>query len=239
MGLMAKKHLLVIDDEADLVTLLESRLKHSGYEVSSAGSAAEGVAAARSNRPDLILLDVSLPDSDGFDVCKRLRSDASTRRIPVIMLTARGTATDEVLGLELGADDYVTKPYDYRVLETRIKRLLQPEPAGRGAVGIHIADDRIELRDLEIDLRGRSVTASGRPVELTPMEFRILAALAGSPDRVFSRDELIAAGSKDGKADDPSRSIKINNHINNLRKKLGASADRIETVHGSGYRFRV
>ncbi len=233
---MYKKHLLVIDDEADLLTLLESRLRHSGYDVSTALTAAEGLAAAVRNKPDLILLDISLPDGDGFDVCKSLRGQASTRRIPVIMLTARGAATDEVLGLELGADDYVTKPYDYRVLETRIKRLLQK--------GIETADqvrttgDAIESGDLTIDLRGRRVYLSGNELGLTQLEFRILSTLASDPRRIFSREELIKTTWKDDKKD-TSRAIKVNNHINNLRNKLGSAADRVETVHGSGYRFRA
>lgn len=233
---MNKKHILVIDDEADLLTLLESRLSHSGYQVSTAQSAAEGLDAAKRLKPDLILLDVSLPDGDGFDVCKTLRSQASTKRIPVIMLTARGTATDEVLGLELGADDYVTKPYDYRVLETRIKRLLK-EGSGPGNDPIRVTDDRMEIGNLVIDLRGRRILVDEKEIELTPLEFRILSTLASNPTRVYSREELIEMTWKHHK--DVTRSIKVNNHINNLRKKLGSCADRIETVHGSGYRFRV
>lgn len=236
---MSKKHLLVIDDEADLLTLLESRLRHSGYEVSTALTAASGLAAATQGRPDLILLDISLPDGDGFDVCKSLRSQAATRRIPVIMLTARGAATDEVLGLELGADDYVTKPYDYRVLETRIKRLLGRESAaaGSGASDLRRDDDVLASGDLTIDLRARRVRIADKEIDLTPLEYRILALLASDPRRVFSREELIETTWKNDK--DVSRAIKVNNHINNLRKKLGPCADRVETVHGSGYRFHA
>lgn len=233
---MSKKHILVIDDEADLLTLLESRLRHSGYEVSTALTAADGLAAARRNKPDLILLDISLPDGDGFDVCKSLRGQAATKRIPVIMLTARGAATDEVLGLELGADDYITKPYDYRVLETRIKRLLQKESGA--AEGVRVSEDWIESGELAIDLRGRRAHLAGKELELTALEFRILSTLASDPKRVFSREELIEITWKNEKKD-VSRAIKVNNHINNLRNKLGSSADRVETVHGSGYRFRA
>lgn len=225
---MRKGTVLVIDDEKDLIELIRYNLEKDGFEVKGAVDGESGLALAAQELPDLILLDLMLPGIDGLEVCRMLRSETRTARIPVIMLTARGAESDRVVGLELGADDYVTKPFSPRELTARVKALLrrlssQKEPP-----------DLIRRGDLKIDLVRREVMCGDAPVSLTATEFRLLQFLASQPGRVFSRSELIdGILGRDVAVLD--RTIDV--HVVSLRKKLRDSGNLIETVRGFGYRF--
>lgn len=226
---MSKATVLVIDDEKDLVELLRYNLEKEGYDVIGANEGAAGLDIARRHRPDLVILDVMMPQPDGLEVCRRLRGDPKTASIPVIMLTAKSSEADRVVGLELGADDYVTKPFSPRELVARVRAVLRrvgrlQEPAQVLRVG-----------DLVIDVDRREVTCRGKAVSLTATEFRLLQTLAGTPGRVLSRNEIIEqALGRDVAVTD--RTVDV--HVTAIRRKLGRSGERIETVRGFGYRFR-
>ena len=225
---MRKATVLVIDDETDLVELVRYNLEKDGFKVEGAADGETGLALAAREQPDLILLDVMLPGIDGLEVCRILRSEPRTARIPVIMLTARGAEPDRVVGLELGADDYVTKPFSPRELTARVKahlRRLSP-PKERAEL--------IRRGDLKIDLARREVTCGDTAIGLTATEFKLLHCLASQPGRVFSRSELIdgVLGQNVAVLD---RTIDV--HVVSLRKKLRSCGDLIETVRGFGYRF--
>ena len=225
---MRKGTILVIDDEKDLIELIRYNLEKDGFEVKGAVDGESGLALAAQELPDLILLDLMLPGIDGLEVCRMLRSETRTARIPVIMLTARGAESDRVVGLELGADDYVTKPFSPRELTARVKALLrrlssQKEPP-----------DLIRRGDLKIDMVRREVTCGDAPVSLTATEFKLLQFLASQPGRVFSRSELID-GTLGRDVAVLDRTIDV--HVVSLRKKLRDCGNMIETVRGFGYRF--
>ncbi len=226
---MAKARVLVIDDEKDLIELVRYNLEKEGFEVLSALDGESGMAAALNEMPDLIIIDLMLPGIDGLEVCRRLRSDNRTAGIPLIMLTAKSAEPDRVLGLELGADDYVTKPFSPRELTARIKAVLRRTAAPRHSPGV------IRRGRLTIDTIRREVTCAGKAVALTATEFRLLQHLADHPGRVFSRSQLIdgALGHDVSVVD---RTIDV--HITGLRKKLGDCGEWIETVRGFGYRFK-
>ncbi|MEK7467261.1 MAG: response regulator transcription factor [Planctomycetota bacterium] len=221
----------MIDDEADLVTLVKFNLEREGWKVRSAADGASGLDAAKRDLPDLILLDLMLPGMDGLEVCKRLRSEPRTARIPVIMLTAKGGESDRVVGLEMGADDYVAKPFSPRELVARVKAVLRRAsgPAeGEDAAGVSHGD-------LQLDPGRHEVLVKGKPVTLTATEFRLLHTLLKRPGQVFSRDRLIdGAIGEDAHVVD--RTIDV--HVTALRKKLGKSGAMIETVRGVGYRVK-
>ena len=226
---MGKGRVLIVDDEEDLVELVRYNLEQEGFQVSSALDGESGIAAAFREIPDAIIIDLMLPGIDGLEVCRRLRNDARTARIPIIILTAKSAELDRILGLELGADDYVTKPFSPRELLARIKAVLRRASAPQPQTDI-ICRDR-----LTINLARREVTCAGKPVSLTATEFRLLQFLASNAGRVFSRAQLIDRGL----GHDVSvveRTIDV--HITSLRKKLGSCGDLIETVRGFGYRFR-
>jgi two-component system, OmpR family, alkaline phosphatase synthesis response regulator PhoP len=227
--MMARGRILVIDDEKDLIELVRYNLEKEGFVVRSAQDGESGLSAAKKELPDLILVDLMLPGIDGLDVCRSLRSDSRTARIPVIMLTAKSAESDRILGLELGADDYVTKPFSPRELLARIKavlrRTLSPQPVS----------EVIRRGNLTIDMARRTVTCAGEPIVLTATEFRLLQFFASHSSHVFSRAQLIdSAMGRDVSVED--RTIDV--HITGLRKKLGNCGDWIETVRGFGYRFR-
>jgi len=228
---MAKNAILVIDDEKDLVELVRYNLNKDGFLVHSALDGEAGLAAALRELPDLIIVDLMLPGMDGLEVCRSLRSESRTARIPIIMLTAKSAESDRVVGLELGADDYITKPFSPRELAARIKAVLRrtaQQPAAAPAAFIRRGE-------LAIDPERREVSCEGKNVILTATEFRLLHYLAGHPGRVFSRSELIdAALGKDVAVVD--RTIDV--HVTGLRKKLGVCGEWIETVRGFGYRFK-
>jgi DNA-binding response OmpR family regulator len=225
-----KKRILVVDDERDIVDLLKYNLVKDGYEVLTAYNGKEALEKA-AHPPDLVILDVMMPVLDGFETCKKLKSDPRTSAVPVLFLTASSSEVDEVLGLELGADDYMTKPFSPRELVARIRAILrrvdrQDEPS-----------DRIEAGGVTIDLARMRVEADGRSVELTPTEFQLLVALARQPGRIFTRSQLLDA--IHGLAFE-SYERAIDAHVKNLRRKLEPDPSRpryVLTVYGVGYRF--
>ncbi len=226
---MPKGLILIIDDERDLIELVSYNLAKEGYRVLGARHGESGLQMATDEHPDLIVLDLMLPGIDGLEVCRRLRSGAQTKRIPIIMLTAKNTESDRVVGLELGADDYVTKPFSPRELAARIKAVLrrmspEKEPS-----------EMIRRGDLVIDVAGHEVACGDKTLALTATEFKVLHFLASHPGRVFSRNDIIdGALARDVNVTD--RTVDV--HITALRRKLGPSGDWIETVRGFGYKFR-
>jgi two-component system, OmpR family, alkaline phosphatase synthesis response regulator PhoP len=227
--MMARGRILVIDDEEDLVELVRYNLEKEGFTVRSAQDGEAGLTAAKKELPDLVLVDLMLPGIDGLDVCRSLRSDSRTARIPLIMLTAKSAESDRILGLELGADDYVTKPFSPRELLARIKALLRRTSSPQAASEV------IRRGSLTIDMARRTVICGGEPIILTATEFRLLQFFAAHSGHVFSRAQLIdGAMGRDVVVED--RTIDV--HITGLRKKLGNCGDWIETVRGFGYRFR-
>ncbi len=221
------KTILVIDDEPKIAELCRDYLAAAGYAVLTAGDGPQGLALARRERPDLVVLDLMLPGMDGLDVCRELRRDGN---VPVIMLTARVEETDKLIGLELGADDYLTKPFSPRELVARVRTVLRRAAGGA-------ASEVIRAGTLTLDRARYKVTLTDREVTLTPTEFEILAALAGQPGRVFSRAQLLTVAR--GVAFE-SYERAIDSHIRNLRRKIEPPEDEpqyILTVHGVGYKF--
>ncbi len=223
-----KHKILVVDDEPDAVELIAFNLKAAGYEVTSAADGAEAIKKARSALPHLIVLDLMLPEVDGLEVCKILRRDPRTTAIPIIMLTAKAAEIDRVLGLELGADDYITKPFSPRELVLRIKRLLRSEgPAPE-------QPDRIVWKELVLDIPRHQATVRGKAIDLTPTEFKLLTVMAQRRGRVQSREKLLQdVWEYDNLIDTRT----VDTHMRRLREKLGAAAKYLDTVRGVGYRF--
>ncbi len=228
---MAKESILIVDDEENILELLEYNLTRNGYVVTAVSTGEAAVESARRQRPDLIVLDLMLPGIDGIDVCKMLKNDPKTQQIPIVMLTARGEEADVVTGLELGADDYVTKPFSPRVLLARIKavlrRKLEAEQPSSG--------EMLKAGEVQINPGRHEVLVAGQPVELTHTEFQILWFLARRPGWVFTRYQIVDGAQGDGTAV-TDRSVDV--HIVSLRRKLGSFGQYIETVRGVGYRFK-
>jgi two-component system, OmpR family, alkaline phosphatase synthesis response regulator PhoP len=224
---------LVVEDERDVAELIRYNLGKEGYDVLVTGSGTDAVKQARDARPDIVLLDIMVPHLNGWEVCRRLKQDADTRAIPVIMVTGRAEEGDKVLGFEMGADDYVTKPFSPRELVARVRAVVRRGRGDNGERRTHV-----RVGDLEIDRHRFEVRLKGRAVELTPKEFELLAILAGSPGRVFGREELLdAVWGRDGFVE--PRTVDV--HVARLRAKFTAArlpAPGIETVRGVGYRFR-
>jgi two-component system phosphate regulon response regulator PhoB len=218
----------VVDDEPEAVELVEFNLKQSGYAVLTATDGAEALKKARTRTPDLIVLDVMLPEMNGFEICKTLRLEPATAKIPVLMLTAKAAEIDRVLGLELGADDYLTKPFSPRELLLRIKKILargQPEEKPR---------DQLQFGDLKIDVPRHVAGWKGKSLELTATEFKLLTTLAQRAGRVQSRDQLLRdVWEYDSLIDTRT----VDTHMRRLREKLGSAAKHLDTVRGVGYRF--
>ena len=231
---MPHEHILVVDDEREILELVNYNLEKEGYRVTAVGSGEDALAATRTGAPDLVVLDLMLPGVDGLDVCRRLKGDAKTRAIPIVMLTAKGTEADVVAGLELGASDYVTKPFSPRVLAARVRAVLR-----RGAEAAD-AEATIRIKDLTIHPGRHQVLVGESPVELTATEFRLLSHLARRPGWVFTRQQLVdATQGDDSFVNDrfvTDRSVDV--HIVSLRRKLGSCGAYIETVRGVGYRLR-
>ena len=229
MAATPKGTILVIDDEPDLLELVEFNLKKDGYETIVAKNGQSGLEIAQKHLPDLIVLDIMMPGLDGLEVCRQLRSDNRTRQIPMIMLTAKSAEADRIVGLELGADDYVTKPFSPRELVARVRALL------RRATTTQEAPTVIRQGEVTIDLTRHEVTSAGKQVTLTPTEFRILHFIVARPGRVLSREQIIdaAVGNEMAVFD---RTIDV--HIAAIRRKLGKAGDRIETIRGFGYKWR-
>jgi two-component system, OmpR family, alkaline phosphatase synthesis response regulator PhoP len=225
---MSKK-ILVIDDEPKIVELCRDYLQAAGFDVLRAGDGPGGLAVARREQPDLIVLDLMLPGMDGLDVCRELRRDSS---VPIIMLTARVEETDKLIGLELGADDYLTKPFSPRELVARVRTVL------RRAAGSQ-PTEVIRAGELSLDRSRYCATLPGREVTLTPTEFELLATLAGQPGRIFSRAQLLTAVRG---VSFESYERAIDSHIRNLRRKIEPQEGEpryIQTVHGVGYKFEA
>ncbi len=227
---MARVRILVVDDEPDILELIRYNLTRNNYDMTGVASGEEAFASVRMSPPDLVVLDLMLPGVDGLEVCRRLKNDARTAGIPVIILSAKGEEADVVTGFELGADDYLTKPFSPRVLLARIKAVLrcqQSEPDADDAVITH--------HDLQIHPGRHEVQVASALVQLTLMEFRILHLLARRPGWVFTRNQILEAA----QGDDSSVTTRtVDVHIVALRRKLGPSGDLIETIRGVGYRLQ-
>jgi len=227
---MAKERILVVEDDEDIQQLLKYNLAKEGYQVTGAASGEEAIKVLKSNLPDLVLLDLMLPGIDGLEVCRLLKREARTSQVPIIMLTAKGEEADIVTGLELGADDYITKPFSPRVMLARVRtalRRLQAEPPAPG--------ETIMIHELVIHPGRHEVLAADQPLDLTLTEFRLLHLLAGRPGWVFTRDQIVKRVHGD---DYPASDRSVDVQVVNLRKKLGPCGKYLETVRGIGYRFK-
>ena len=225
-----KPKILVVDDEPDALEVLGFKLKEAGFEPVFAKDGARALAVARDEHPALVVLDLMLPEVDGLEVCKILRRDPSTATLPIIMLTARAAEMDRVVGLELGADDYVTKPFSPRELVLRIKKLLTRAPSTEASAA------PLRFGTLVIDVPKHEVKVADQPVPLTATEFKLLQLLAERRGRVQSRDRLLQDV---WGYDNPIDSRTVDTHMRRLREKLGSAADFLETIRGVGYRFNA
>jgi len=226
---MAQEKILIVEDEEDVLELIRYTLESDGYLTESAVTGREALKKAKSGVPDIIMLDLMLPELDGLDVCRLLKADAETAAIPVMMLTAKGTEADIVAGLEIGADDYITKPFSPRVLLARVKAVLW-----RNEAPIEADKNILRIYDIEIDPGKHRVQVGGKPIKLTRTEFNLLRFLAARPGWVFTRYQIVDAihGS-----DYPVTDRSVDVQVVGLRKKLGTAGKNIETVSGVGYRF--
>lgn len=223
----------MIEDEPDIVQLVKYNFRKEGFEVESFSRGQDGLEHLRRSQPDLVLIDILLPDLDGFEICKRLRADDRLMSVPVIFLTAKGEEIDRVLGLEIGADDYVVKPFSPRELVARVKAVL------RRQVRATEKPEVVEAGELVLDAQTQEVKVRGRAVDLSTLEFKLLHFLASHPRRIFSRDRLLDAVWGHDRFVTP-RTVDV--HIRRLREKIEAQASRpqyLQTVRGSGYRFMV
>ncbi len=223
-----RSKILVVDDEPEAVELVEFNLKQAGYSVVTAADGAEALNKARATQPSLIVLDLMLPEVDGLEVCKMLRRDPATTGIPIVMLTAKAAEIDRVLGLELGADDYVTKPFSPRELVLRVKKLLQRDHTPTEE------QDKLNFGDLVIDIPRHIVSWRGKSIDLTATEFKLLAVLAQRRGRVQSREQLLRDVWEYNNLVDTRT---VDTHMRRLREKLGPAAKYLDTVRGVGYRF--
>jgi len=227
---MPKEKILLVDDEDDILDLVGYNLTREGYRVRTAVRGEEALRKIKEDPPDLILLDLMLPDIDGFDVCKELKSNPRTAYIPIVMLTAKTAESDQVAGLELGSDDYVMKPFSPSVLLARVRavlrRMKEEAPSEKRILA---------FKNLVIDPSRHEVIVKGVPIQLTASEFKILHYMARRPGWVYSREQIISAVRGD---DYPVTDRSVDVQVVGLRKKLGVAGNYIETVRGVGYRFR-
>ena len=226
---MGKNTILIVEDDPDIVELLQYNLEREGFATLAAADGEAGLTAAVDQQPALILLDLMLPGIHGLDVCRRLKQDVSTQAIPLIMLTAKGDDADVVLGLGLGADDYVTKPFSPRQVVARIQAVLRRGPVREATQ----APERVEHGPLVVDSARHEVRVDAHPVMLTLAEFRLLHALVANPGRVFTRDQLLDRITK-GESVIIDRNVDV--HVRAIRKKLGKHGGIIVTVRGVGYK---
>jgi len=227
---MARETLLVIEDERDLIEIIQYNFEREGYRVLCATNGEKGVEIAREKRPAVIILDLMLPGMDGIEVARKLRSDSETNDIAIIMLTAKSEESDVILGLGVGADDYVTKPFSVRELLARVRAVLRRTHADDGLP----SGRRVERHGLAIDSSRHQVLFEGEEVPLTRTEFKLIQALASAPGRVFSRDILLEKIHGDTYLDE--RNIDV--HVRSIRKKLGKGGGLVVTVRGVGYKFK-
>ncbi len=223
------KSILIIEDEKDIVDLIEYHLKQSGFSVISALDGPAGLEKAKKKGPNLIILDLMLPGMDGKDICRSLKSNPQTQSIPILMLTAKAEETDRLIGFELGADDYVTKPFSPKELVLRVKAILRRKEVG------HEGEKIIQIGDLLIEIDRHQISIKKRPVRLTSTEFKLLVELASKRGRVLTREHLLDrvwGYTYEGYA------RTVDTHVRRLREKMGPLGDSIETIRGVGYRFR-
>jgi DNA-binding response OmpR family regulator len=232
---MARAKIVVVEDESDIREVIAYNLRREGFDVVVAEDGERGLEEVRRHRPELVLLDLMLPGVDGLEVCRQLKTEDHTSRIPIIMVTAKGEESDVVKGLEMGADDYVAKPFGTRELMARVRAILRRVPEPRGSE----SDDeslgpRVRFGDLSIDPARFEVRLGGELIEVTATEFRLLQFLASHPGRVYTRERLV----REARGEDVvilDRNMDV--HVRSLRKKLGEDRDFIHTVRGVGYRF--
>ncbi len=229
-----ERRVVIIEDERDVARLLEFNLRGANFVVESAGTGAAGLAAVKASNPDVVLLDLMLPDQSGYDVCKAIRVDAATSDIGVLMLTAKGEAEDRILGLEVGADDYVVKPFVVREVVLRVNAIAN-RLAERRARPTTSTGAVLKVGTIELDPVTHDVRIAGAPTQLRPLEYKLLQLLVSDPGRVFSREELLEQV-WEMRGDINTRTVDV--HVRRLRVSLGAAADVIETVHGFGYRAK-
>ena len=227
---MSKQSILIIEDDLDIAELLQYNLQKDGYPVRTSRDGESGLHAARKFKPDLILLDLMMPGMDGLEVCRHLKRDPGTASIPLMMITAKDAESDVVLGLELGADDYVSKPFSPREVLARVRAILR-----RGTKPAESGKSRVEAGPLVLDRERYEVRVDDELLDMTRAEFRLLWALVSQPGRVFARDELIEYITA-GEALIGDRNVDV--HISALRKKLGDHGGLIQTVRGVGYKCR-
>ena len=238
---MSKEKVLIIEDEADIRSLIKYNLNKAGFNrIETAESGLEGIEKAKEFLPDVILLDIMLPDVDGLNVCRKLRKGSKTNAIPIIMLTAKSEETDIIIGLEMGADDYITKPFSNKVLTARVRSVLRRHNEYNSSEKESETDNEdtqqkyIRRGDFTIDLNTREVTYKDQLVNLTYSEFEILYLLARRSGWVYSREKIVNAIKGDGY---PVTERAIDVQIVGLRKKLGVAGSHIQTIRGVGYRF--
>jgi two-component system, OmpR family, phosphate regulon response regulator PhoB len=226
---MARERILIVEDEPDIAEVLQYNLEKEGFAVEIARRGDSGLDAVRRAPPDLLVLDLMLPGIDGLELTRLLKRDTGTAQLPIVMLTARGEEVDRIVGLELGADDYISKPFSPREVVLRVKAVL------RRFQHEESADEQLELGGIRLDIAGHQLRVRGREIPLTATEFRLLRLLLERAGRVQTRGQLLS--DVWGYAEDID-SRTVDTHIRRLRRKLGAEADRIETVIGVGYRLR-
>jgi two-component system, OmpR family, phosphate regulon response regulator PhoB len=227
---MGKPNVLIVEDDKDILQLLTYNIESSGFDVTTSRDGIEALDIARQKLPGLILLDLMLPSLDGFDVCKELKRDPETKSIPIIMLTARGEEVDRIVGLELGADDYVVKPFSVRELVLRIRAILRRAEKGGGP------DSIWQHEELRVDFDGHKASLKGEEIPLTATEFRLLVELVKSRGKVQTRDQLL---DKVWGYHFEGYARTVDTHVRRLRQKLEGYSDCVETVRGVGYRFRA
>lgn len=223
-----RQRILIVDDERDIVQVLEFALKQAGFETVTAGDAGQALARVREAQPDLVILDLMLPDMPGTEVCRQLKSSPRTAGVPVIMLTARGDEVDRVVGFELGADDYITKPFSVREVVLRVKAILRRNAPGEPS------GPRETLGPLRLDTEAHRAFVDGVEVELTALEFKLLTTFLSRVGRVQTREQLLH-DVWEMTGDLQTRTV--DTHVKRLREKLGSGRDLIETVRGIGYRM--
>jgi two-component system phosphate regulon response regulator PhoB len=228
---LRRQKIVVVEDEPDILEVFDYNLTREGFRVVTARDGADGLKKIRQELPDLVVLDLMLPGMDGLEVCRRLRGDDVTRALPVVMVTAKGEEADIVVGLGMGADDYLVKPFRPRELLARVRAVLRRSQTQTQTA----SSERVEFTGLVVDVGRHEVLVRGDPVTLTPTEIRLLHFLMSHPGRVFTRDQLLARAIGEH-AVVIDRNIDV--HVRSIRKKLGEERERLETVRGVGYRFR-
>lgn len=226
---MSSERILVVEDDEDIQTLISHNLSREGYRVTISGNGTDGINKIRQDTFDCIILDLMLPGMDGLEICRRLKKDPKTQQIPIIMVTAKGEESDIIVGLELGADDYVVKPFSPKVLVARVRSILR-----RTNQDFFDSQSLVSTKDIEINPGRHEVLCKGRKIDLTYMEFQVLQLLASHPGWVFTRNKIIDNVRNDNY---PVTDRSVDVVIVGLRKKLGDSGSSIETVRGVGYRF--